>query len=511
MKQVRELHIRTAIFVALLATVVFGFRQLVFDHAPMTFNDHLEDMSYGWYVPVFSLYVLWRERRELAESAGRPGILGLVAMLPFLAAGFLGTRGIQIRFEILGFAGLLWSLGWTFFGWRVAKRTVFAAAFLLFCMPLATYLDVVTVHLRLVASSTAFVLLKGFGLDVIRRGTMLMSSTGSFAIDIAEPCSGLRSLFALTALTAGYSYFTQPTWLRRAVLFSLAVPIAIMGNVMRIVTIALVGMTCSEEFATGFYHDYSGYVVFLVAIALMVACGGAIDRVCAVFARESGDGHGGPQADGAASGGGVPSRAACGGFSAVGSVVIALALALVVPAMIYQAQSPVPVVCEPPKVVLAEIDGFESQELEPSEAELQTLPADTRFVKRLYSNAHGDWFQVTAVVGGTKKSSIHRPELCLPTQGFQMTDPRDATAGGADWRYISLLRRDAPPLGFAYTFFNQAGYRTPSHMKRILRDVWDRSVYNRIDRWVMITVNSSTAADAAITAFLERLCEVCRF
>ncbi|MBQ6915012.1 MAG: exosortase-associated EpsI family protein, partial [Kiritimatiellae bacterium] len=203
--------------------------------------------------------------------------------------------------------------------------------------------------------------------------------------------------------------------------------------------------------------------------------------------------------------------AAPAGFSAAGCVVTALALALVVPAMVYQAQSPEPVVCKPPEVVLAEIDGFESRALEPSEAELQTLPADTRFVKRMYANARGDWFQVTAVIGGVKKSSIHRPELCLPSQGFQMTDPRDATAGGADWRFISLLRRDAPPLGFAYTFFNQAGYRTPSHMKRIFRDVWDRSVHNRIDRWVMLTVNSSTAADAAIAAFLERLCESCRF
>ena len=66
MKRPAELHVRFAVFVAALAAIVYGFRQLVFNHAPMTFNDHLEDMSYGWYVPLFSLYVLWRERRELA-------------------------------------------------------------------------------------------------------------------------------------------------------------------------------------------------------------------------------------------------------------------------------------------------------------------------------------------------------------------------------------------------------------------------------------------------------------
>jgi hypothetical protein len=179
--------------------------------------------------------------------------------------------------------------------------------------------------------------------------------------------------------------------------------------------------------------------------------------------------------------------------------------------MLCQARSEAPVVCEPPVVEFGEVAGFESVALEPGEAELQTLPADTRFVKRLYTAPGGAWFQVTVVIGGTNKSSIHRPELCLPSQGFQMTAPRDAAAAGADWRFISLLRRDAPPLGFAYTFFNQAGFRTASHMKRIFRDVWDRSVHNRIDRWVMVTVNASTADDAALVAFLERLGASCSF
>jgi exosortase len=108
---------------------------------------------------------------------------------------------------------------------------------------------------------------------------MLASSTGSFSIDVAEPCSGLRSLFAMMALTAGYAYFTQPTWIRRGILFALAVPLAVFGNVVRIFSIVAIASSCSPTFATGFYHDYSGYVVFLVAIFLMVACGGLVTRV----------------------------------------------------------------------------------------------------------------------------------------------------------------------------------------------------------------------------------------
>lgn len=266
----RELQIRLALFGLAMVSLLWGFHLLLLSHAPSIFNAVEEDLSYGWFVPLFSFYILWRERKEIAASVGEPSVAGLLLSVPFFLLGLLGARGLQVRFEILAFAGLCWSLPWAFFGRKTAMRVLFPAAFLLFCLPLATFLDVITVHLRLLATSVAYGALKGFGVDVVRRGTMLMSSTGSFAIDVAEPCSGLRSIFALMALTAGYAYFSQRTWLRRGILFACSIPIAIFGNVMRILTIVLVAATCSPDFATGFYHDYSGYVVFFVAILLML-------------------------------------------------------------------------------------------------------------------------------------------------------------------------------------------------------------------------------------------------
>ena len=86
-----------------------------------------------------------------------------------------------------------------------------------------------------------------------------------------------------------------------------------------------------------------------------------------------------------------------------------------------------------------------------------------------------------------------------------MAAPRTVDVGGVSWHLVTLARRDAPPLGFAYTFFNQTGFRTSSHVMRILCDVWDRSFHGRIDRWAMLTVNASTADDAVVTAFLAKL------
>ena len=276
--RVKEIYVRAGLFAVSLLAMLRGYWLMLSNHAPSMFASDIEDMSYAWYVPVFSLYVIWRERKEILASISEPSALGLLLALPSFAAGFLGIRGHQLRLEIVGFVGMLISLTWIYFGSKTARRILFPALFLLFCMPLATFLDIVTVHLRIFSTGTAYAILKGFGVDVVRQGTMLASSTGSFAIDVADPCSGLRSLFALTALTAGYAYFHQRTWLRRGLLFALSVPIAVFGNVARILTIVLVAAYCSPDFATGFCHDYSGYVVFFVAISLMLLASKAIAK-----------------------------------------------------------------------------------------------------------------------------------------------------------------------------------------------------------------------------------------
>ena len=182
-----------------------------------------------------------------------------------------------------------------------------------------------------------------------------------------------------------------------------------------------------------------------------------------------------------------------------------VAAALVIAAMLYQARTVDPVLCEAPDVGLPDIPGYASETVEVSEAERHTLPADTMFDKRRYVSRGGDTFQVSMVIGGRSKSSIHRPELCLPTQGFQMMAPCTRDAGGVDWHLVTLARGAVPACGFAYTFFNQDGFRTSSHLRRIFRDVWDRSIRGRIDRWVMVTVYSPVADETRLIGFLLNL------
>ena len=244
----------TAIVFCAIAVVVFsalyGFAGMFLRAYHIFAFAEEEDMTFGWFVPLVSLYVLWTKRAALASAVrtGRFSWAGLTASLPFLVLALLGTRGVQLRLEQLGFIGLCVTLPWTFYGWRCARIFLFPAGYLLFCIPLATFLDFVTIHLRYLASSTALTVLNGFGLSAVREGTAVISrGAHPFAVDVAEPCSGLRSLFALMALTAGYAYFNQPTWLRRGLLFICSIPLAVAGNVARIVSICGIASFADPE------------------------------------------------------------------------------------------------------------------------------------------------------------------------------------------------------------------------------------------------------------------------
>ena len=541
---------RTILFLATVAFMLYGFGGM-FMRLRNAFADPIEDMSFGWLVPVFSLYVLWTSRRELKESAGKPSMLGFLACLPCIAVALVGTRGLQLRLEQAGFVGLCIALPWAFFGWRTAKLCVFPAIYLLFTVPLATFLDAVTIHLRLLASGTAFAVLKGFGVEVAQHGTAIIAQGAhSFNIDVAEPCSGLRSLFALMALTAAYSWYTQPTWLRRIVLFACSIPLAVLGNVVRILTICMCAAWGSADFAMGFYHDYSGYVIFIVAISLMVACGEFISHFadswnkshvkknvkltknesegCAfknlgcvknLGAHKDANGPKEPFAAGQAARTDGASR----------TWLTFLAALVFSPIFVFQAMTPVSMIMSPPefelpdKIAGCQTDGIlfctdeqcahwvltsrvkdgpkkcpacGSELSSQSLGEKKVLPADTKILKRIYRTADVQ-FLVSAVIGGVSKSSLHRPEVCMPAQGYVMSNPRSFEVAGRPFRAIHLSGANSPPSVLAYTFFNQAGVRTASHTQRILVDTWDRSVYNRVDRWVMVTVNASVPMDSA--------------
>jgi len=511
------------------AAVLYGCRML-FLHMADVFASPFEEMSHGWYVPLFSLYMLFRRRASLraAFEEGAPSFAGLAAILPCLLLLWTGTRGLQIRFSQAGFIGLCIAMPWALWGRRMARLVAGPALFLVFTVPLGSFLGVLSVPLRLFAVSAAETLLHGFGIETVRTGTVL-AIPGKITVDIVEGCSGLRSLFALVTLAAAYGWIAQPTWTRRAILVILAVPVAVAGNVVRNFSICLVGTWYDRDFALGFYHDYSGYVTFIVAIALLLAASDGIARVARRFSRRADPGEG--EKDAAVSGKAEEPATAptppapCGRLRSAIPVAAAIAVTSVFAALeaapppeyrpitefslpwrLPGASTDFPLYCQNPQCANAtgkmasRILQTRMQDGKPrcpacggallprSVSEMNILPADTKVDKKIYTFGNFT-FSVSAVTGGESKGSIHRPELCLPAHGGLLTDPRDIEVRGIPFHVLSHQKGQSPKETFAYTFFNRSGYRTSSHLARIWRDTADRSFAGEINGWVMVTVS----------------------
>jgi exosortase len=235
------------------------------------------DYSHGFLIPIVSAYVVWHRRHDLYQASKSVNRLGLVCLIGALLLHWLGTKAQHPRLSLFALIGIFWSVPFYFYGWQFAKLLIFPCAFLIFCVPL-NFLDELTFPLRILMTICSTGLLNGIGIAAERSGSAIYSvAGGGFEFDVADPCSGLRSLMAMTALTAVYAYLTQPTLLKKWMLFACSIPLAIVGNIARITTVALVAETFGQELATGLYHDYSGYVVFAVAIGFMVAVGGLLN------------------------------------------------------------------------------------------------------------------------------------------------------------------------------------------------------------------------------------------
>jgi exosortase len=147
----------------------------------------------------------------------------------------------------------------------------FPITFLLLMIPLNFLDERVGFPLQQLMARSSTGILNLLGIETTRIGTGIYSRV--FHFDVAAPCSGIRSLMALTTVTAAYAYVTQQVQWKRWVLFLSAMPLAVLGNIARVTSIALVAEVYGQEVAGKAYHDYSGFIVFAVAISTMVIIG----------------------------------------------------------------------------------------------------------------------------------------------------------------------------------------------------------------------------------------------
>jgi exosortase len=238
------------------------------------------DFSHGFLVPAFSLFVLWKDRARISRLLPKPSSWGLLIItfaLCVLVAGVLGAELFLSRISLLL---LLAGLIIFFRGWLFFRALLFPWAFLFLMIPIpAIIFNQITFPLQLLASKFAASALPLFGVPVLREGNII--NLPALPLEVAEACSGIRSLLSLATLAVVYGYLMEPrVWIR--VLLALAsIPIAVVANSLRIVGTGLLVQYFGRDAAEGFFHTFSGWLVFVVSLILLFV----VHRFLVLFAR----------------------------------------------------------------------------------------------------------------------------------------------------------------------------------------------------------------------------------
>jgi exosortase len=233
-------------------------------------SDWLNDDNYshGFLVPLIAGYMIWLEKDYLKNTKSKPSILGfmvLICGMGIFVIGNIGAELFMMRFSIIV---TIFGLAIYIFGNIVGRKIAFPLLYLVFMIPLPAILwNHVAFPLQLFAAKLSANAIIALGIPVLRHGNILELSNTT--LEVVDACSGLRSLTSLLALSAAFAYIAPlKKKSDKLVLFFSAVPIAVGVNILRLSITAIMAQYIGPELAQGFLHDFSGLLVFFVALFL---------------------------------------------------------------------------------------------------------------------------------------------------------------------------------------------------------------------------------------------------
>jgi exosortase len=227
------------------------------------------DMGHGFFVPLVAAFIVWQRREELAALQPEPNWWGLLVVAWGGLQLMFGTLGAELFTARMSFVVTLIGVVWTLGGTVVLKKLAFPLFLLFFMLPIpAVVYSAATFKLQILASQLADGALTVLSIPVLREGNVL--ELPNQKLSVVDACSGIRSLLSLTFLSLVYGYFFERKSWVRVVLFLSTIPIAIVANASR-VTITGIMTQVKPELAEGFFHEAEGWVIFMVALVILIA------------------------------------------------------------------------------------------------------------------------------------------------------------------------------------------------------------------------------------------------
>ncbi|MBI4460999.1 MAG: exosortase [Acidobacteria bacterium] len=239
------------------------------------------DYSHGLVLPFVAAYLMWRRREQWNRQSAAPSNIGLFGLFGGLGLLFLGELGAEFFLTRISLLVFLCGLVLFFFGWGHLRLATFPIALLLLAIPLPSVIFYqITFPLQLLASRLGAFMLEGSSVPVLREGNQIVLP--NITLEVVEACSGIRSLFSLLTLTILYGYFFEARVWLRWVLIVLTVPLALFCNGLRITGTGLLTQYIDPAAAEGFFHGFSGWFIFIVALISLFA----IHRLLTLFQRK---------------------------------------------------------------------------------------------------------------------------------------------------------------------------------------------------------------------------------
>jgi len=239
---------------------------------------HDPNYSHGFLIPVVSAFLVWQERRKLNAAAVRASWWGIAGLLVAAALLVLGAAGAEVFTQRVSLILALASLALLLGGWNRLRILGFPIAFLLFAIPLpyVIYYDL-TAPMQALAAHNAIAGLNGLGIPAVAEGNIIHLPGAS--LEVAEACSGIRSLYAFLALGALLARTLPLPWWGRVAVFLLTIPLSVVGNAIRVWGSGVAAYLGGPRSAEGAPHEIMGLVVFALALGVLYLIGKGARRL----------------------------------------------------------------------------------------------------------------------------------------------------------------------------------------------------------------------------------------
>jgi len=429
-----------------------------------------EDFNYGYAILPIVLYLLWDKRAELKRYPSVPSWQGLIPFGAGIILYALGELGGEYTILFLSIWLVVVGLCWLHLGWGKMKVIAFPLAFLLVMFPPPNLIyNNISLKLQLVSSWLGVRLMQLVGMVAYREGNVI--DLGFTQLQVVDACSGLRYLFPLIALACLLAFHFRFRFWKGAVLVLFALPVTIVTNSLRLASVGVLYPFFGQKVAEGFFHDFSGWLIFMASLAILLAVVWGLNRLA----------PGTPRADVLQPA--APARIRLHAWHSAVATILLLALLAVFRGVEFRENVPISRPLRDLPLTVGEWAGV------PSALDSQTLEFLnlTDYTILDYRDGRGKEVNVYVTYNGSQRKgkSTHSPDTCLPGSGWIFHDsgraPLRIRSGEAPIQVSRAFMEKSGSRQLAYYWFPQRGRVLTNMFQLKAYAFWDALTQRRTD------------------------------